>query len=186
METVKVKALMVPLDYYARVPEDATLAQAVLALEEAQEKFDDHYYKHRAVLVQDAEGRVIGKVGQLDVLKGLEPRFKEVGDLSMLSRFGFGSEFVKMMSRQFSLMEKPLNDICRKAAKVKVRDIMHTLTGGEYVDEEASVNEAIKQLVLGQHHSLLVTRGEEIVGILRLSDVFLEVCRLIKACELEG
>jgi predicted transcriptional regulator len=38
-------------------------------------------------------------------------------------------------------------------------------------------------MLLGRHNSLLVTRGEDIVGILRLTDVFAFVCKNIKACK---
>jgi CBS domain-containing protein len=61
---------------------------------------------------------------------------------------------------------------------------MYTLTEGEYVREDATLDEAIHQLVIGHHQSLLVTRGEEIVGILRLSDVFREICNMIKECHI--
>jgi hypothetical protein len=37
---------------------------------------------------------------------------------------------------------------------------------------------------MGRHQSLLVTRGEEIVGVLRLSDVFKKICDSIKACRI--
>ena len=39
-------------------------------------------------------------------------------------------------------------------------------------NENATLAEAIHILVMGHHQSLLVTRGDEIVGILRLTDVF--------------
>jgi hypothetical protein len=39
-------------------------------------------------------------------------------------------------------------------------------------------------LVMGRHQSLLVARGEDIVGILRLTDVFMEIFRLMRICEL--
>jgi predicted transcriptional regulator len=74
-------------------------------------------------------------------------------------------------------------DICRKAADVKVKDFMYTPGEGEFVDEEASLTEGIHQLVMGHHQSLLVTREEKIVGVLRLTDVFKEVFRLMKSCE---
>jgi len=51
MDAMKIKDLMVPLEEYATVSDSATLYEAVLALEEAQEKFDHLPYKHRAVLV---------------------------------------------------------------------------------------------------------------------------------------
>jgi hypothetical protein len=37
---------------------------------------------------------------------------------------------------------------------------------------------------MGRHQSLLVTRGEAVVGILRLSDVFNKVCDEIKSCRI--
>ena len=47
---------------------------------------------------------------------------------------------------------------------------------------DAMLDAAIHQLVVGHHHSLLVTKGGEIVGVLRLTDVFKEVCQRIKEC----
>ena len=41
MKSYSVKELMVPLSEYATVTENATLYDAVLALEEAQENFED-------------------------------------------------------------------------------------------------------------------------------------------------
>ena len=68
MKSMKVKDLMVPLDEYATVSEEATLYEAVLALEEAQEKFDSLPYKHRAILVYNKKKRIVGKISQLDVI----------------------------------------------------------------------------------------------------------------------
>jgi predicted transcriptional regulator len=87
------------------------------------------------------------------------------------------------MLEKFSLWDKSLSDICNKAARVKVAGIMYTPTEGEYVEESASLGEAVHQLVMGHHQSLLVTQGAEIVGILRLVDVFKEVCDTMKSCE---
>ena len=55
MKSYSVKDLMVPLSEYATVPEDATLYEAVMSLEEAQEKFEDKHtrYRHRAILILD-------------------------------------------------------------------------------------------------------------------------------------
>ena len=53
MKTVIVKELMVPLEEYATVPQEANLYDAVLALEKAQKAFDPSKHKHRAILVLD-------------------------------------------------------------------------------------------------------------------------------------
>ena len=184
MKTIAVKDLMVPLAEYATVSEEATLYDAVLALEKAQEAFDPKKQRHRAVLVFDKKNRIVGKLGQPDILRALEPKYGEMGDLGPLSRAGFSPQFLKSMLEKFALWDKPLRDICSKAARLMVKDIMYTPTEGEYVEEKASLGEAIHQLVMGRHQSLLVTKEDEIVGILRLVDVFKEICEGIKACEL--
>ena len=60
MKSYIVKDLMVPLSEYATVSEDATLYEAVLSLEKAQENFEDKHtrYRHRAILVLDKKGDV--------------------------------------------------------------------------------------------------------------------------------
>ncbi len=184
MEAPTVKDLMVPLAEYTTVSEEATLYNAVMALEKAQETFDPKKHRHSAVLVFDTNNKIVGKLGQLDILRALEPKYAEMGDLGSLSRAGFSPQFLKSMVEKFSLWNKPFIDICNKAARLKVKGIMYTLTEGEYVRESASLGEAIHQLVIGHHQSLIVTKGDEIVGTLRLVDVFKEVCDTMKSCEL--
>jgi CBS domain-containing protein len=184
VKTISVKVLMVPLAEYATISEQATLYDAVLALEKAQEAFDPKRHRHRAVLVFNKKNKIVGKLGQLDILKSLEPKYAEMGDLGPLSRTGFSPQFLRSMIEKFALWDESLTDICRKAARLKVKDIMYTPTEGEYVEENASLGEAIHQLVMGHHQSLLVTSGGEIVGILRLVDVFKDVCDTMKSCAL--
>jgi len=188
MKTIAVKDLMVPLEEYATVSEDATLFEAIMALEHAQEMLDRkrYLYLHRAILVYDKKKQIIGKISQLDVLRGLEPKYQDLGDLGRMSLTGFSPRFLKSMLQQESLWDNPLRDICAKGAGLKVKTFMHAPTEGEYIDETASLDEAIHQLVMGKHQSLLATRGKEkeIVGVLRLTDVFGQVFQMMKQCEL--
>jgi CBS domain-containing protein len=175
---------MVPLSEYATVSEDATLYEAVLALEKAQENFEDKHthYRHRAILVLDKDGRVIGKLSQLDVLKALEPKYQDMIQGHGSHRFGFTKKFMRSLLEDYSLFASPLDDICRQAGEQLVRKFMHTPTDGEYVSDEATLEVAIHQLIMGQHQSLLVTHGDKIVGILRLTDVFAAVFHKMKEC----
>jgi CBS domain-containing protein len=184
MQTIKVKDMMVRIEEYATVSEDANLYQAVLALEDAQKRFAQDRYKHRAVLVYDKSKNVVGKLSQLDVIMGLETGYKKIGDLRGVEHSGFSSELIRSMIQRYSLWQQPLDDICRRAPHIKIKDIMYTPTEGEYVDEEATLDQAIHQLVIGRHQSLLVTKDSKIVGILRLTDVFVEICEVIKTCQL--
>lgn len=186
MKTYRVKDLMVPLAEYATVDEDASLFEAVTALEKAQIEYEHSPYKHRAILILDKAGKVIGKVSQLDVLRALEPKYDEMQGSEGLARFGFSKKFMKSLLLQYRLFENPLQDICRKACEKKVREFMHRPTEGEYVAEDATLDEAIHQLVLGHHQSLIVTRDNEITGILRLTDVFAAIFHIMKQCQTEN
>lgn len=181
-----VKDLMVPIEEYATVDEEATLYEAVIALEKAQEEIDRSFYKylHRAILVLNKDKQVVGKISQLDVLSALEPKYREMEDLDKLSKTGFSPEFMKSMLDQYALWDKPLTQICSKGANIKVKVFMHTPTEGEYIQQDAPLGEAIHQLVLGHHQSLLVTSNKKIVGILRLTDVFMKIFEEMRACQI--
>ncbi|MGD8228640.1 MAG: CBS domain-containing protein [Desulfobacteraceae bacterium] len=184
MKTTPVRDLMVPLSEYATVSQEATLSEAILALERAQEKFDPKRQRHRAILVFDQNNKIVGKLSQLDILRALEPKYAEMGEPGAMSRAGFSPQFLSSMVEKFSLWDAALEELCTKAARLMVKDIMYTPSEGEYVNEGASLGEAIHMLLMGHHQSLLVTRGEDIVGILRLVDVFKAVCDAMKACDL--
>ena len=179
-----VKELMVPLSEYATVPKGSTLFEAVLALEKAQEEFDHTKYKHRGVLILDKKKQVIGKLGQLDVLRALEPKDEDPGELDELNQFGFSSNFVRKLRTQRRMTAAPLKDLCSQASQLKVEDFMQTPSEGEFIEQEASLEMAIMQLVTGHHISLLVTRNQEIIGILRMTDAFAAVFHTMKECEL--
>ncbi|MCD4721995.1 MAG: CBS domain-containing protein [Desulfobacula sp.] len=180
MKSIFVKELMVPLSEYATVNEGATLSEALDALEKVQEQFDESKYRHRAILVCEKNtNKVIGKLSQLDVIRALEPKYEQFMEEKSTPRtgyFGFSPQFMKGILEQYQLWYEPLKDISGKAGKQKVKKLMHTPTAGEYVKEDANLGEAIHQLIMGHHQSLLVTKGEDIVGILRLTDVFKEIC----------
>lgn len=183
MNALKVRDIMVPLKEYATVPEDATLYEAVAALEEAKARFERSRHEHRAVLVYDQRHDIVGKVSQIDLIRGLELGYREMGDLDGVTHSGFSAGFIRSMMKKYELWQRPLDEICGKAAHIKVKDIMVTPTEGEFVDADRSLNEAIHLLVMGRHQSLLVMEKGGIAGILRLSDVFGEICRQIKTCE---
>lgn len=183
METIKVKDLMVPLEQYVCVSQSASLQEAVIQLEEARAKYVAEGHPYRAVLVCDQNGNVVGKLGQLDVLRALEPRYSELSDLKKVSGFGLGSDFMKSMMERYELWKAPLEDLCHKAAQIKLSEIVSAPLEAEVIDQGETLDKAVHQMILGHHQSLLVTFGGRIVGILRLTDVFKEVSTRIKACK---
>ena len=177
---------MVSLEEYATVSENATLKDAVNALEKAQKELDLKRYKylHRAVLVLNKDNEVVGKISQIDILRSLEPKYQDIGDTRRVSLSGFSAQFLKSMMDLHSLWVRPIRDMCTKATKIKVKEFMVTLTEGEFIDEKSSIEEAMHIMIMGHHHSLLVTKDGNIMGILRLTDVFNYINDLIKRCKI--
>ena len=184
MKSYRVKEMMIPLEEYETVSEDANLLEAVMALEKAQEGFDQTDYWHRAILVFDQNGTIVGKVSQHDILIALEKNYKEIfeKEKGALSRFGLSNMFVKYAMEEYNLWDKPLDHLCRKAIQRNVKDFMYTPTEGEFIDENETMNNAVHKLIIGKHHSLLVTQKGKITGVLRLSDVFKKITDAIKEC----
>ena len=186
MKSYKVKDLMISLSEYAGVSEDATLYEAVTALEAAQKNFRESPYKHRGILVYDKNKKVIGKLGQLDVLKALEPKYYEIQNREGMRSYGFSKQSMKSMMDKFYLLDGAMINICKKAGQSKVVNFVVKPTEGEFVDLDASIDEAIHQLVMGQHQSLLVTdKSGDIVGILRLTDLFTTISNTMHECGID-
>jgi CBS domain-containing protein len=181
MKQKKVRDLMIPIDDYAKVGANDSLKDAVQELERVHQKYSDLHYKHRALLVMDGD-KVIGKLSMHDVIVGLEPAYRQLGDYRAFQSSGMSTEFLKSIRESYQMWDHPMENICEKAAAQKVGDIMYTPTDAEHVEAEAPLDEAVHQMVIGSHQSLLVTDGEKIVGILRLTDIFHEVALAIRNC----
>ena len=181
MKTITVKDLMVPLDEYATVPREATLREAIHALEMAQMTLDPSRHKHRAILVLDESGKVVSKITIKNILVALEPNYGKVEGTGVLERSGFSPDLIRSMLEDNALWAEPLQFFRERATKLKVGDFIQAPSEGEYIDDHATLGEAIHRLVVYPYHSLLVTSGDEVVGILRLSDVFTKICDVIKS-----
>ena len=184
MEEKRVKDLMLSLEEYATVPAEATIRDALLSMNEAQLGLDGDRHHHRAVLVLDVRGRVIGKLSHWAILRQLKPRLLHNGDLIALARAGLTQEFIDAVTSTLSGFGSSLSLMCSEAARIKARDAMVPVA--ESIDEDASLSDAIQELVVSHVQSMLVTRDGEVVGILRLSDVFEEVAAAIRGEDLDG
>jgi hypothetical protein len=179
-----VKELMVPIHAYESIPEEATLGEAALALKQALDASEKQHDRHWAVVAGE-NGEMVGLVTPLDVLRGLEPMYDQVLGSERISLSGFSREFLRSMLDSYRFWDKPFAEICGKAVNRKVKEFMYVPTHGEYVNENASLDEGLHRLIMGRHDALLVTKGKSVVGVLRLRDVYREAEKLIEACETE-
>ena len=173
MKTKLVKDLMIPADLYPTIDEDATMLEAVVALRKAQENVPPGQQPFRAVLVVNKQKKIVGKIGHLSFLKALEPKYNQVFDIDKLTRANMSSMYLETMLGHYNLWDDSADNICQIAKSSLARDIMQPVI--ENIDENEPLLKAIHRIIMWQSLSVLVTRGNEIVGILRLSDVYDEV-----------
>jgi CBS domain-containing protein len=178
MEETTVEDLMIPLNEYATVYENAGLLDAIDELEKIQKKVTKSMIPHRAVLVHDDSNHIVGKISQFDILKALESNSQQINHLKKISKYGFSQDAIRAMIAQQNLWESLEEKLNRKAKTMRVKDFMYKPSKEEVVQRQASLNEAIHQMVVGHHHSLLVVFEKKIIGILRLVDVFDVICHL--------
>ena len=171
--------LMIPSDDYPTVSHSATLNEALKMLKVAQYRFgEDGKVPPRAVLVQNDDKEIIGKLSHWDVLRALEPKYRTMGDGRTMSHSGWSADFVKSMVASYSLLQNSLEEACRNAADLKVCDVMVPLSEKELLHHEKEIvefdtplNVIIHLLVLGNFMYLYVRKEGHIVGVIRLSDV---------------
>lgn len=165
-----VKELMIPVGKYPTVHRNDTMYQALMALSKANQNIPEKQQNYRAVLVKDDEGKIEGKIGYIAFLKALEPKYQRFFDTEKLSRLALSEGFIDSMIESYNLwMDDPL-DLCDIAANTKCYEIMHPIE--ERIEENETIAQAIHKLIMWQTLSILVSKGEEIVGIIRLSDIY--------------
>ena len=166
-----VSDLMVPLEEYSHVTVGSSLRDVMQELARVMTgpSPDPSRPRDRGVLVQAKDGRVLGKLSLWDLLDGLRPNFEPPLD-------PFGRVDDHLLWSQWLRPE-----IAEKARSAKVEDLLRPPSTDETIEASAPLDLAAYRLIRGRHLSLLVTRGGEIIGVLRLSDVFKAVNDMTKS-----
>jgi predicted transcriptional regulator len=183
VEKMKVKDLMVPADKFPKISDQATFYEALAALEAAQEKFLSGESQQRILLVENQDGKIVGKISPIDLFVGLETNYSRVNAEETINRFGL-SYVWKSMQKDYNLWENPFKDLCRKASDVQIKNFLKTPTEGQSVRTQDTLAKCFHLFVMNRHDSLFVFEGGEIVGLLRFTDVYNKVSQTMKACGL--
>jgi CBS domain-containing protein len=182
MKNKTVKDLMIPIENYASVNHRASILEAMITLRKSQENVPKNLQPFRAVLVIDDNNKIIGKIGHLAFLKALEPKYRKLNDLERLAQANLSEDFINTMMENFNLWTGDFYDLCSRVNSVQVKDIMKQVD--ERIDENATIVEAMHKIIMWQTLSILVNRGDEVVGIIRLSDIYNELeSYIINECQ---
>lgn len=185
MEKMKVRELMRPVEEFPRISSQATIWDAVVALEKAQEEFTSGRTSQRILLVHDEGGKIVGKISPMDVVQGLEPNYDKIDSLRNISHYHLGESTLDSMKEQLRLWQEPLADLCKKAYSLKIENSVKMPTPDHVVDADGKMGDAFHLFVVGRHDSLFVRDGEEVAGLITFSDVYRRIAQTMRECPVE-
>jgi hypothetical protein len=184
MEKMKVRELMRPVKEFPRISNEATFMEAVEALDKAQQAFSSGEAPQRILLVCDQAERIVGKLSPMDLVQGLEPNYDRIDSLKNESRYRLGQRILDRMKEEFRLWQRPLAELCAKAHGAKIENFIKLPSPDHMVNGEDKMDKAFHLFVVGRHDSLFVKEGEEIVGLIRFSDVYKKIAQTMRECPL--
>lgn len=84
------------------------------------------------------------------------------------------------MMDDLGFWEDKLEIACKRAHNIRIKEVMIPIE--ESIDENSSLTEAIHRMIMWRILSIIATRGNKVVGVLRLSDVFNEIVEFVRTC----
>jgi len=155
----------IPLDQYPHAVETQSLKDAVELLEAAQIEFEGSVSMPRILLVFDENKQLVGMARRRDILRGLEPRFREELEISHPEAH-FKTEIDPNLS---DLVNAEDIDRLKRKLESPLTDVVRELPG--HVDADDSLMRVVRELVGKDTHIAAVLVDGEVVGVVRSLDV---------------
>jgi CBS domain-containing protein len=158
------KDLMIPLKDYPHIPYWFTLRQAMAIVREAAINFEGAF-EPRAVLVFDEQYQLMGILTLRDIIIGLEPKFLQESSLIKMDpnlTVFMGKFFGPKMQEQ---SQRPVSEV--------MSPIQVTVTG------EDPITKPLYLMVKENLGLVPVMQAGKVMGILRLSDLFGEISKIV-------
>jgi CBS domain-containing protein len=165
----KVRDLMIPLEDYPHIPYWFTLRQAMAIVREAAIKFEGSF-EPRAVLVFDEKYQLMGMLTLRDIIKGLEPRFLKESKVLEGKKIDMDPSLTVLLGDLFGpgLKEQSQKPVSEVMSPIKVT-----------VDAEAPIAKALFLMIKENVGTMPVMHANKVTGMIRLSDLFNEVSKLV-------
>ena len=176
----KVKDRMIHVNNYPTVTKDSTLREAALALRSSFCELETGMCTEagpRTVLVIDEKENLVGILDFRSFLRTLIPEI--AGGLSeKLTSLGVSMTFAEADAWSLDESKVDFNARVLKNAETKVSDIMLKIRGT--IEADDSLMDALKMIFRKKITVLPVCDGEKLVGVLRDTDLFLEVTDILE------
>ena len=169
---MKIKDLMTPVSDYQTLGLGASMGEIVDALHEG---------KHRDILIVDDSGAFAGIVTMADIIITLEPNYKKLNKRGIDSDT-LSNRFVAEQFKEFNLWSNTLTALCNKSIDLTAQEVMHVPAETHYVNDEAELEHGVHLYVIGAPQPLIVRSNGNVVGVLRMADVFDAIINRMSTC----
>ena len=167
----KVGDLMVEITEYPHIPYWMSVREAVFLIRSTYDK-KSGLGIHRMVLVFDEKYQLLGVLTLKKLLVGIEPKFLRKDEKSPYQGLT-GSDYAELSA----LLEGTFDEGCKEEAKKPVSDVMLPIEAK--VDVNDSIPKAAFIMIQADVNLIPVMEGEKVRGVLRMSDVFNELTKIV-------
>ena len=180
-EAKLVKDIMAPIDDYNKIQMDAPLCDVLGILRENHEKLKsgEKGKFHKTIIVIDGSGKIVGKLSLYDLVRGLVPEKAKKPELSRMyyrtlsSRAAEVADEVSQVQERFQWLNHTFLDLVKQETQKKISEVMAPLH--PLLHEDDTMNKAIYIMFKENIRQPGVVRGDQIVGIVNLIDIFDEL-----------
>jgi predicted transcriptional regulator len=166
VDKLVVRDVLIPIEQYPHLNENKSLHDAIKVVQSFTEGKSDRLKYAELLVVSDA-CHVVGKVTIVDILYGMAPR------LAMAKRVekfeGKGSSFPNLAI----LLEDTFLKECSMQLLHPIKNFMKDV--GEHVKVDTSMLKALMIMLNSQEYNLPVVDGDQIIGVIRLEEIFSEM-----------
>jgi CBS domain-containing protein len=167
----KVKDVMVKITEYPHIPYWMSVRDAIAMIHSAYDETAG-LGEHRMVLVFDEKYQLQGVLTLKNLLMGIEPRFLRKDEKSPFQ--GLTDQDYVTLS---ALVEGTFTEKSKEEAAKPVKEVMTPIRATVKVDD--SVDKAAFVMLQGDVNLVPVMDGNKVAGVLRMSDVFNELTKVV-------
>jgi predicted transcriptional regulator len=170
----RVKEVMIPVEQYPSVRDNATLREAIATIEEAQLEVELRKSLPRVLLVFDEINVLVGTVRRRDIMRGLEPKYLLSKPLEYKKKLFDIDVDPNLAELSYDRVVRGI----REQANRPVSDVM--LPIATVLDAEDHVMKAVQAMVALDVNLIPVLQEGKLVGVVRSVDVFRDLAQLVR------
>ena len=175
MEVMRsVKEVMIPVDKYPSVRDNATLREAIVKIEKAQLEVELRKSLPRVLLVFDEINVLVGTVRRRDIMRGLEPKFLLSKPLEYKKKLFDIAVDPNLAELSYDRVVRGIRD----QANRPVSDVMRPIEA--ILDADDHVMKAVQEMVALDVTLIPVLENRKLVGVVRSVEVFRELAQLVR------